>query len=367
MNLKRLFVKSALLGCVMAMGVSATAFAYTKGMLNDNKVNVREQNSTESKVVGKLSAGDYVTILGKDGDWFNVSYESQSNAYIHSDYIDIVETDAYITEDDIKLREEPDDSSDIIEVLEEFDEITVFSRSGNWYYVDFNGEEGYVFSDYVVGNYLEDVENETEEEEEDGEKYAVIIAETGLNLRDEPSLDGEVIDILPLGTTADVIEVEDEWVLVEAPDGTEGYVNAEFITIRTGERDLAASGLGKEIIDFAEQYLGTPYAWGGTDLDNGVDCSGFVYAVYRNFGIALNRSSAAMEANDGIDVDKNELEAGDLVFFDNDGSGTIDHVGIYMHDGYYIHSSSGKTTGVIISNLYDSYSTKTYAGAKRVL
>ncbi len=365
MNLKKLLVKSALLGCIMAMGASATAFAYTKGMLNDNRVNVREQNSTSSKVVGKLSAGDYVTILDKDGDWYNVSYESQSNAYIHSDYIDIVETDAYITADDIKLREEPDDSSDIIEILGEFDEITVFARSGNWYYADFNGEEGYVFADYVVGDYLEDIEDE--DEEESGEKYAVIIAETGLNLRDEPSLEGEVIDILPLGTTADVIEIEDEWVLVVAPDETEGYVNAEFITIRTGEKDSMATGLGKEIIDFAEQYLGTPYAWGGTDLNNGVDCSGFVYSVYRNFGIALNRSSAAMEANDGVYVDKNELQAGDLVFFDNNGSGSIDHVGIYMHDGYYIHSSSGKTTGVIISNLYDSYSIKTYAGAKRVL
>ena len=64
-------------------------------------------------------------------------------------------------------------------------------------------------------------------------------------------------------------------------------------------------------------------------------------------GISLTRSSAGMAANDGYLIDKSELQAGDLVFFDNDGNGTIDHVGIYMYDGYYIHSSSGIKDGVI--------------------
>lgn len=367
MNIKKLLVKSALLGCIMAMGAASTAFAYTKGLLNDNQVNVRETSSTSAKVVGKLSAGDYVNILGKDGDWYNVSYDSLNSAYIHSDYIDIVETDAYVTSDDIKLREDPDDSSEIIEVLGEFDEITVYAKNGNWYRAEFDGEEGYIFGDYIVGDYLDDIEDETPNGEDDEEfKYAVIIAETGLNLREDASLDSEVIDILPLGSTADVISDEGEWILVEAPDGTEGYVNYEYIIIRTGAKDKV-SGLGKEIIEFAEEYLGTPYSWGGTDLSSGVDCSGFVYAVYREFGIPLSRSSASMEAENGYFIDKGELQAGDLVFFDNDGSGSIDHVGIYMHDGYYIHSSSGKTTGVIISSLYDSYSMQTYASAKRVM
>ena len=102
-----MLVKSALLGCIMSIGAVSTAFAYTKGLLNDNQVNVREASSTSSKVVGKLSAGDYVNILGKDGDWYNVSYDSLNSAYIHSDYIDIVETDAYIISDDIELREDP--------------------------------------------------------------------------------------------------------------------------------------------------------------------------------------------------------------------------------------------------------------------
>lgn len=363
MIFKKLIVRASLLGCALSMGVAATAFAFTKGTLNDDRVNVREDSNTSSNVLGKLNTGDEVEILGKEGIWYSVACDISDNAYIHGDYIDIDSVDAYIIKDNMKLREEPDDSSDIIAKLNDGDKVTVHSKTGNWYLAEYDGIEGYVFADYVEGEFLEDIKDEDEDLED---KYAVIIAETGLNLREEPSLDGKVVDILKLGSTADVIKRDGEWVLVVAPDGTQGYVNAEFVSVLSGKKD-DVTGLGKDIIEFAEQYIGTPYVWAGTSLSDGVDCSGFVYSVFGNFGITLNRSSASMEAADGYYIDKNELEAGDLVFFDNDGNGTIDHVGIYMHDGYYIHSSSGKTEGVIVSSLYDSYSAKTYNCAKRVL
>ena len=362
MNLKKLIVRSVVLGCIMAVGATVTAFAYTRGLLNDNKVNVREASNTDSKVLGRLNKGDYVDVLDKEGSWYNISYADMDSVFIHSDYVEIVEADAYITQDDINFRAEANDASEILDVLNEDDKITVFSKEGNWFYADYEGQKGYVFADFVEGKLIDEVTNTAA----DGDKYAVIIAETGLNLRDYPSLQGNVIDILPLGTTADVIEEYGEWVFVKAPDGIEGYVNSEFLMIRAGNKEEMA-GLGKEIIEFAEQYVGTPYVWGGTNLNSGVDCSGFVYAVFQHFGVSLSRSSAVMAAADGVSIDKSELQAGDLVFFDNEGDGRIDHVGIYMHDGYYIHSSSGKTKGVIISNLFDSYSMKTYDCAKRVL
>lgn len=365
MGIRKILRNAALVGCVCVAFLSVTAFAETQGALNDNRVNVRDQDNKSSKVVDKLNAGDIVDILGKKGNWFNVSYDVYESAYIFSDYISVIETDAVITEDDIYLREEADDGSDILETLNEGDEIKVYGKSGNWYFADYDGTEGYVFCDFVEGEYLDDVAD-LKFSKDVNEKYGVVTAATGLNLRDEPSLDAAVIEVLPFYTKADVIDENDEWVHIVTKDGEDGYVNADFFEVRTGLSSEDESELGAQIANYAQQYLGTPYVWGGTSLSSGVDCSGFVYCVYKNFGITLNRSSSSM-TSDGYSVDMDELQSGDLVFFDNDGSGSIDHVGIYMADGNYIHSSSGVTTGVIISSLYDSYSQATYACARRVI
>ena len=131
----------------------------------------------------------------------------------------------------------------------------------------------------------------------------------------------------------------------------------------------ANTSLAQEIVDFAKQYIGTSYQWGGTNLKSGVDCSGFVYSVMKNFGISLSRSSASMAASNGSPVSKSDLQMGDLVFFDTSGAndGNISHVGIYIGNGKYIHSSSGAAWGVTISSLGDAYSARTYVTARRVL
>ena len=114
--------------------------------------------------------------------------------------------------------------------------------------------------------------------------------------------------------------------------------------------------------------MGTPYVYGGTNLNKGVDCSGFVYSVYKNFGVNLNRSSAGMASN-GVYVEKSNLQPGDLVLFDTTGvnDGKISHVGIYIGNGQYIHSTSGKEYCVTISELNNDYGLRTYVTARRVL
>ena len=101
------------------------------------------------------------------------------------------------------------------------------------------------------------------------------------------------------------------------------------------------------VVDFALQFEGNPYVYGGTSLTNGADCSGFVMSVFANFGYSLPRVVAA-QCDASTKKDISQLEPGDLVFY---GNGYVDHVALYIGDGKIIHAS-GAATGIKISN-YD--------------
>ena len=104
----------------------------------------------------------------------------------------------------------------------------------------------------------------------------------------------------------------------------------------------------QELVNFALQFEGNPYVYGGTSLTNGADCSGFTLAVYRNYGISLPHSSRA-QANCGTKISVSEVQPGDLIFY---GSGkSINHVAMYIGNGQVVHASNSRT-GIIISNMY---------------
>ena len=113
------------------------------------------------------------------------------------------------------------------------------------------------------------------------------------------------------------------------------------------EEVLSEEELRQQIVDFALQFEGNPYVYGGTSLTNGADCSGFVMSVFANFGYSLPRVAAA-QCDASTKKDISQIEPGDLVFY---GSGAIDHVALYIGDGKIIHAS-GAATGIKISN-YD--------------
>lgn len=122
------------------------------------------------------------------------------------------------------------------------------------------------------------------------------------------------------------------------------------------------SGGVQQILDYAAQLLGTPYVWGGTTASPGFDCSGYTQSVYNHFGIKLNRTSEQQYSN-GVAVSQSDLSPGDLVFFHTYSSGAS-HVGIYIGKNTMINSSSG---GVSYDDLTDSYWSKRYLGARRVI
>ena len=182
-----------------------------------------------------------------------------------------------------------------------------------------------------------------------------IVNADSLKVRDEASQDSAVLTQVPNGEELEVIEVLDGWVKVSI-DGEEAYVSADYVTVEE-KLDTAVtmselrygqgvSDLRVDIVEYALQFVGNPYVWGGTSLTKGADCSGFTMSVYKNFGISLSHSSRA-QANEGTRITADELQPGDLIFYAN-SSGTINHVAMYIGNGQVVHASSAKT-GIKIS------------------
>ena len=202
--------------------------------------------------------------------------------------------------------------------------------------------------------------------EEMPEENQVAYAEvsTCLNIREGAGMEYPVIARLPKDGYCEVKKEEGAWCYIESEE-IEGYVyksyletgmNQETYLRRTGREEpvyaykvenveMNTAGKGQGIADFALQFVGNPYVWGGTSLTSGADCSGFVQSVYRNFGISLPRV-AADQAQAGTRVSLEQLQTGDLIFYADGGA--IYHVVLYLGNGQVVHASSA-ATGIKIS------------------
>jgi len=124
---------------------------------------------------------------------------------------------------------------------------------------------------------------------------------------------------------------------------------------------LGAAGISS-LINYAESFLGTPYVWGGTSPDPGFDCSGFTQFVLRHFGVAIQRTSE-QQYQEGVPVDRGNLEPGDLVFFTTYAPGAS-HVGLYIGNGLMVDAED---YGVVFDNINNGYWSPRYLGARRIV
>lgn len=122
---------------------------------------------------------------------------------------------------------------------------------------------------------------------------------------------------------------------------------------------------GSDIVDFAKKYIGTPYVWGGNSLTSGVDCSGLVQQVYKHFGLSVSRTTYT-QIGEGKAVKMNQLQAGDMVFFDtNPAVSGPDHVGLYIGNGKMIEAPK-PGEAVRITDITNGYYQQAFMGGRRI-
>lgn len=226
----------------------------------------------------------------------------------------------------------------------------VLDDDGTWAHIKSGKVDGYVSCEFLLTGIPA---------KRRAEELAVTMASVttdSLKVRAEANTDSEVITLVPNGEELEVAEVEGDWVKVYLDD-EEVYVSAEYVKVSSQlETAITMTELfyGQGISDvrvdlcqYAKEFLGNPYVWGGTSLTKGADCSGYVLSIFKKYGISLPHSSVA-QANCGSTIKLSEAQPGDLVFYGNGKS--INHVAIYIGNGQVIHASSPKT-GIRISNV----------------
>ena len=248
----------------------------------------------------------------------------------------------------LNLRSEASTDAAVLATLDYGTQVDVLSTSddGTWHKVTYNGMTG-----YMSGDYLQVTEEQLYGQVMDGP----------LNIRSGPGTEHGTVGSLSTGA---VVEIEElvggygGWYKIE-----QGYVSSDYVA-QVDASVAASSGKGSQIAQYALQYVGCPYVYGGSS-PSGFDCSGFTTYVMKHFGSSINRT-ASSQMDNGTSVSKSQLQPGDLVFFNSGNSSKrATHVGIYTGNGQFVHASTS-TTGVIISDLNSSYYSSTYVGARRL-
>ncbi|MCM1123153.1 MAG: NlpC/P60 family protein [Eubacterium sp.] len=226
----------------------------------------------------------------------------------------------------------------------------VLDDDGTWAHISSGKVEGYVSLEYLLTGIPA---------KRRAEELATTMARVttdSLKVRAEANTDSEVITLVPNGEELEVASVEGDWVRVYLDD-EEVFVSAEYVEV-SSELGTAitmtelfygqgVSDVRVDVCQYAKEFLGNPYVWGGTSLTKGADCSGYVMSIFQKYGVSLPHSSVA-QANCGTTIKVSEAQPGDLIFYGN--GRRINHVAIYIGNGQVIHASSPKT-GIRISNV----------------
>ena len=167
MKVKGILPSAAVLGTLLAVGCSMAAFAENKGVVNANQINVRQSADTESEKLGLLFEGDEIDILSNEGNWYKINYNNQE-AYVFSDYIIVSQAEGKVEADQVNVRSSASSQSEVVGTVNTGDTVTVVASSDSWYkIVRTNGDIAYVSKEFVDGEILDKVATDSSAAESD--------------------------------------------------------------------------------------------------------------------------------------------------------------------------------------------------------
>ena len=377
-------IRRATAGCLTAAVVLSGSSFVTHAAVNagvgslisaaQNEVQIENETGSTAGVSEMIAKS-----LGKGSD-SSAQVAQNKKEVVKSEYDDIAiaQVDNYVN-----VRSSAGEDGEVLGKLYNDSACTVLGTEGDWYKIHSGDVEGYIKAEFLV---LGDAELAKSV----GRRVADVKTES-LNVRSDASTDAELLGQVPEGEVLTVVEETDDWVKVSIEEG-EGWVSREFVDCSThyivaeskeaeearlkkeeeerlaaeeAARRAAASsrssgsssssgssggssapsrsyappsgGNGQAVANYACQFVGNPYVYGGTSLTNGADCSGFVMSVYAAFGVGLPHSSSAL-AGVGYGVDPGSMQPGDIVCYSG-------HVGIYVGNNTIVHAST-EATGI---------------------
>ncbi len=338
--------------------------ADSTGIVSAKVLNLRKSPNTTSKILAKIKSGEKVKIISSSEEWHKVSYNKMEGWVFHS-YIEIQkpkEEIGIVNVNILRVRKGPSTSANVVSKIEKGKTFQILDASKNWYKINTeDGITGWVCGDYIV------LKKNTEER-----KDKITISRGGdkeipKKSEEKPELDEEKPKLsdseeIPKDKVSELEKYKDEQLQV---DNEKNNPEQELKKEEPNNIESGAS-LSQQIVDYAKTFIGVNYKYGGENPTDGFDCSGFTKYVFSNFKINLERTALSQSCQ-GIQVNKEELKIGDLVFFDTSGKGqNINHVGIYIGDNNFVHAASPQYD-VTITNLLDAYYLKTYVTSRRIL